>query len=307
MAGLGESTGAFLGLGAPYSDVDTSRFVVVAVPYEASVGGREGAKLGPGKILEASQQVEFFDEENFQTTARMGIATLEPSLPDTTPDAYGANLETLAGHLQRESKRAVYLGGEGSITYPLVRSYLNQYRDLTLLQFDAHPNLRSQYQGSRFGRMTVMNRLQNDLPITQVGIRSLSEEEANMTDKGKVTTLFAQDILSQPLKSEVIPNVLEGLSNHVYVSVDMSVFDPALCPGTNLPQPGGLGWQHVLDILKAVCRERDIVAMDVVETVPIAGHGVTEIVAARLIYKVMGYLGQFRQWPEITLKSAETT
>lgn len=301
MTGLGESTGAFLGLAAPYGELDPARFCVVSLPYEQTPGGRAGAKEGPAAILNASRTVEFFDEENYKSPARLGIATLEPNLPDLAPDQMAQELQAYGGNIHRAGKRAFYLGGEGWITHGLVRSYLNQYRDLTVLQLDAHPNLRSQYGDQRFGRMTVMNRLQEELPITQVGIRSLSEEEANLTDKGNVSTFFAHDLNNAALKAEVIPQVLEGLSHHVYVSVDLTVFDPALCPATNLPEPGGLQWQTVLDILKAVARDRDIVAMDVVECVPLKGHTVTEYVAARLIYKVMGYLGQFRQWPEIAL------
>lgn len=299
MSDLGASTGAFLGLAAPYGDVENARFLVSSIPYEFSPGGRAGVAAGAARILEASRRVEFFDEETFKSAARLGIATVEPQFPEMPPEDFAQELQAYAGRVQRAGKRAIYLGGEGSITQGLVRAYLNQYRDLTLLQFDAHPNLRSEYLGQRFGRMTVMARLLGDLPITQVGIRSMSEEEANLTDKGSVSTYFASDLLASPLRSEMIPAICKGLSHHVYVSVDMTVFDPALCPATNLPEPGGLGWQTVLEILKAVARERDIVAMDIVETVPMQDHVVTEYVAARLAYKVMGYLAQFRQWPEL--------
>ncbi len=301
MADLGTSTGAFLGLAAPYGELETARFLVAALPYEFSPGGRAGAALGASRILEASRRVEFFDEETFRSAARLGIATVEPSFPVQPPEDFAQELQAYAGRVQRDGKRAIYLGGEGSITQGLVRAYLNQYRDLTLLQFDAHPNLRSEYMGQRFGRMTVMARLLGELPITQVGIRSMSEEEANLTDKGSVSTFFASDVLASPLRSETIPAICQGLSHHVYVSLDMSVFDPSLCPATNLPEPGGLTWPIVLEILKAVARERDIVAMDIVETVPMQDHVVTEYVAARLAYKVMGYLAQFRQWPELSV------
>ena len=301
MSDLGASTGAFLGLGSPYSELENARFVVAAMPYERSPGGREGAIHGPARILEASRRVEFFDEETYRAPARLGIATVEPKLPDLPPEDIAQELQAYAGRVQRAGKRAIYLGGEGSITPGLVRSYLNQYRDLTLLQFDAHPNLRTEYGGQRFGRMTAMSRLLGELPITQVGIRSMSEEEANLTDKGSVSTYFAPDVLTQALKSETVPAISQGLSHHVYVSLDMSVFDPSLCPATNLPEPGGLPWQTVLEILKGVARERDIVGMDIVECVPMQDHVVTEYVAARIAYKVMGYLAQFRQWPEMTV------
>ena len=184
MTGLGESSGAFLGLGSPHADVDPSRFCVVSLPYEHSPGGRAGVAHGPKRILEASRRVEFFDEEIFKVPARLGIATLEPELPwNLPPEDLAQELQAFGGRIQRAQKRAFFLGGEGSVTQGLVRSYLNQYRDLTLLQLDAHPNLRSDYQGQRFGRMTVMRRLHEDLPITQVGIRSMNEEEANLTDK----------------------------------------------------------------------------------------------------------------------------
>ena len=109
-------------------------------------------------------------------------------------------------------------------------------------------------------------------------------------------------MLTQPLRSETIPQICEGLSHHVYVSLDMSVFDPSLCPATNLPEPGGLSWQIVVDILRAVARERDIVGMDVVECVPMGDHTVTDYVAARIVYKVMGFLAHFRQWPEMRVE-----
>ncbi len=297
MANLGPSTGAFLRLGSPYSELDPARFVVVGIPYEGSPAGREGVARGPASIFEASRTIEFFDEENFRSAARFGIATIEPEFKEMNPDAMAEELHTLAGSLLRMGKRGIYIGGDGSISYGLIRSYLNQYRDLTVLQFDAHPNLRSEHRGVRFGRMSVMNKLRNDLPIVQCGIRSLSEEEAEFCDKGKVTTLFAADMARRPLKSELIPDILSGLSDHVYVNLDMTVFDPSLCPGVNLPQPGGLDWMTVLEILKAVARDRDIVAMDLVETVPLSDHNVTQVVAGRMAYKVMGFLGQFRKWP----------
>jgi agmatinase len=299
MVTLGDSTGAFLGLGSPFSDFENARFVVIPMPFEASAGGREGAARGAEAVLEASRRVELFDEETFANAARLGIATVEPQITASSTEEMSHLAQELADAVP-SNKRAFWVGGEGSISHGLIRSYLGRYRDLSVLQLDAHPNLRTEYLGKlHYGRMTVMNKLQTDLPITQVGIRSMSEEEADLTDKGKVTTIFAQDVMTRPLKAETLPQILENLSEHVYVSVDMTVFDPALCPGVNLPEPGGLGWREVLEILRTVARDRDIVGMDVVETVPLPHQDVTQLVAAKLIYKTMGYLGQFRGWPPL--------
>lgn len=299
------STGAFLRLGPPYSDFEPARFTVVGLPYEGSPGGRAGATGGPAAIFTASLGVEFFDEENFRSTARFGISTLEPEVPQGTPEETETWFQNYAERILRAGKRAFWIGGEGSITHGIARAYLNQYRDLTILQLDAHPNLRSNYQGQRFGRMTVFHRLRSELPIVQVGIRSLAEEEADLVDKGKITTFFAHDMRNRPLKAELIPDIVDSLSDHVYVNLDLSVFDPALCPAVNLPVPGGLDWQSVVEILRAVARERDIVGMDVVECVPVPGHTVTETVAARIAYKVMGFLGQFRKWPPMEVPAGE--
>ncbi len=303
MSELGSSTGAFLRLGSPYSDFEPARFAVVTLPCEATLGGRKGADRGPAAICEASLGVEFFDEESFRSAVRFGISTLEPEVPKGGAEEIESWLQGYAGSLLREGKRVFWLGGEGSITFGLARAYLNYYRSLSILHLDAHANLRQSFQGERFGRMTVMNRLRNEVPIVQVGIRSLCEEEADLVDKGRVTTLFAHDIAERPLKAEVIPDICDSLTEHVFVNLDMSVFDPSLCPGTNLPVPGGLSWQTVCEILRAVARDRDIVGMDVVECVPIEGHPVTESVAARMIYKVMGFLGHFRKWPAMEVRT----
>ncbi|PIE22146.1 MAG: hypothetical protein CSA62_13780 [Planctomycetota bacterium] len=297
---LGRSTGAFLGLGSPFSDFDTSRFVVVALPFEGSAGGRAGARKGAAAVLEASKRIELFDAESFVNAARYGIATMEPEVTAKDPGQLAHWTQQLADAVPA-SKRVFWLGGEGSISYGLIRSYLGRYRDLTVLQLDAHPNLRSEYLGKvHHGRMTAFHRLREDLPIVQVGVRSMSEEEADLTDKGKVTTWFAHDMQGRSFESEVVPELLESLSDHVYVNVDMTVFDPSLCPGVNLPEPGGLAWRQVLSLLRAVAKERDIVGMDVVETVPLPEQEVSQLVAAKLIYKVMAYLGLNRGWPTLT-------
>ena len=299
MTVLGRSTGGFLGLGSPYSDFETSRFVVVGLPFEASSGGRAGAKHGARAVMDASKRIELFDAESFVNAARFGIATMEPEVTAKDAEQIAHWTQQLADAVPA-NKRAFWIGGEGSITHGLVRSYLGRYRDLSVLQLDAHPNLRSEYLGNvHYGRMTAFHRLREDVPIVQVGVRSMCEEEADLTDKGKVTTLFAHDMAGRSLKSEVLPELLESLSDHVYVNVDMTVFDPALCPGVNLPEPGGLAWREVLSILRAVAQERDIVGMDVVETVPLPEQEVTQLVAAKLVYKVMGYLGLYRGWPTV--------
>jgi agmatinase len=286
-------------LAQPYCDAESARFVIVPVPYDKASNPGRGLANGPRAILDASKQIELFDEEMFREWYRVGVTTRYEVNSDQGPEQLADVLEPVVAEILLKGKRPIILGGEHAVCLGAVRAAAGRHQDLTVLHLSAHANLRDSYEGQRFGSASIVRRVIEFAPVVQVGIRSFSFEEADHVDKGDVTTFFMHDIRGMNIRKDLMPQVLETLSPHVYVSLDMSVFEPALVPGVPLPEPGGLDWASVLEILRVVARERDIVGIDCCELMPLEGHYVSEFVAARMLYKVIGCIAQYHQFPEI--------
>jgi len=183
----------------------------------------------------------------------------------------------------------VALGGEHSLTPPLVSAAAKKFRDLTVLQIDAHADLRDEYQGNPKSHACAMRRVVEICPAVQVGIRSLSIEEAQAIPHLRTKIYWAKDILRAPLKTW-IAKVLSELSSHVYLTIDLDGFDPSLVPATGTPEPGGLDWHMVTSLVRAVADHKKIVAMDIVELLPQPGDHASSFLAAKLVYKCLGYI-----------------
>jgi agmatinase len=281
----------FGGLKPEWTDPTRARFVVLPAPYDATTTFLKGTRLGPRAVISASQQVELWDEELERETFREGIATLPfPAIEDLPPERLPDALEELARPHLEAGRCLVTVGGEHSVSLGPIRAAARVSPDLTVLHIDAHADLREEYAGTRFGHGCVMRRVLEDvcLPIVQVGIRSLSPEEAELVRAGRVRTFFNHRVRDMAASVGAILSAIA--TQGVYVSIDVDAFDPALVPGTGTPEPGGLGWWDMLALLRAVAAARRVVAFDVVETLPIAGQAVSEFVAARLLYRFMGYV-----------------
>jgi agmatinase len=277
----------FLGLQGREADYRTARFAVLPVPYDATASFAAGAREGPRAIIAASRQLEDYDPQLGRESYRAGIATLDPLEPDARgPAAMHERVHTAARKIVRDGKFLIGLGGEHGITSALVRATRSKYKDLSVLQIDAHADLRDSYQGSPYSHACVMRRI-HDLGVyaVGVGIRSYSREEARFIRTAK------KEIIPAGLCRQTdswIRDVVQALSGSVYVTVDIDAFDPAYAPGTGTPEPGGLDWHQVTDLLAAVARARRIVAADVVEVRPLPPTNVTEYLAARLVYRLIG-------------------
>ncbi len=279
----------FLGLEPEWSTYKTSRFAVLPVPYDATATYQSGSRRGPAAIIEASQQVELFDEELEAECYRAGIATLDPVEPAASgPEAMHESLFKRARRIVRDGKFLLALGGEHSISSALVRAVMTQHKKLSVLQIDAHCDLRNRYQGSRYSHACVMRRIiELGASVTPVGIRNVSLEEHRFMKRAKIKPITARDCM---MEDDWVDRVLDGLGDTVYVTIDIDGFDPAYAPGTGTPEPGGLDWYQVTGLLHLIAGEKRIVAADVVEVMPIPGQVVTEFMAARLAYKLMGYV-----------------
>ncbi len=280
----------FGALDADLSNLENARFVVLPVPYDATTTWRGGTREGPISILDASMNMELFDRELGREICEAGIHTtadIEPVM--ASPEKMAVRITEVVGEVLFAGKIPVMLGGEHSLTFGAVCAALKLPLpgQLSVLQLDAHTDLRQSYGGTKFGHGSVARRIA-ELPgvqITQVGLRSTSADEAADVPTN-VTQFWAEDVLGD--FAAAIPQILNSLSDDVYLTFDVDVCDPSWMPDTGTPEPGGLSFYQVRDLLRAVCTQKRVHALDCVEL--IGGHPASAFAVARLLYKTMGYL-----------------
>lgn len=281
----------FGGISDEHSLYETARAVIFPVPLERSTSYEHGTRNGPSAILAASRHIEFYDDElEMEPYKEIGIATL-PAIDTTdgTMEEVLAELYTAQLGMLEDGKLPVAIGGEHSLTPPLVSATAKKFKDLTVLQIDAHADLRDEYQGNPASHACAMRRVVEVCPAVQVGIRSLCEEEAKAIPHLRTKVYWAKNIVRAPMKAW-IAKVLDDLGPNVYLTIDLDGFDPSIVPATGSPEPGGLDWHQVTSLVRAVAGHKKIVAMDVVELLPQLGDHASAFLAAKLIYKCLGYI-----------------
>ena len=282
----------FLDLPAELRCWDRARFAVLPMPYDATCSYGVGTRDGPAALVAASHQVEWYDEELGTEACEAGIVTLCPGNPVAGgPEQQIQAFEQQAAAVVAAGKTLVGLGGEHSVSYASFRALRQRWPGVSVLQIDAHLDLRPSYHGTVASHASVMHRMLADGARTvQVGIRSGSQEEWALVAERGLDVFRAQDIAGDPDEAW-IARVIQALPpGPVFVTVDLDGFDPSVIPGTGTPEPGGLGWWQGLSLLRAVCAQRQVVGFDVVELEPQAGSRVSDFAAARLVYKLMGYV-----------------
>jgi agmatinase len=284
-ASLPNSFGA---LEEEYSSYERSRVVIIPVPYEGTVTYVKGTSRGPKAIVEASKNMELYDEELGRNTFEVGIHTLKQL------DVRRQGPERVIGRVARSVRKVVaankfpvVLGGEHSITLGAVRALRERFPSLSVLQLDAHADLRESYEGTRFNHACVMARVRELCPAVQVGVRSLSDEEAALIREKNLCVFWAKDIHDN---DEWVDDAVSRLSGDVYVTIDLDVFDAGIMPSVGTPEPGGLGWYQTLVFLRGVAEGRNIVGFDVVELTPNDSNIAPDFLAAKLTYKLIGYV-----------------
>ena len=272
----------------PAHSLSKALFVVVPVPYDLTSTYQSGSRRGPAAIIEASTNMELYDEELKQETYLAGIHTTLPVTVDARGPKNMINIVRKKIHkIASLGKIPVMLGGEHSISLGAVQALKEKYPKLSVLQLDAHADLRGSYQGSAYSHAAVARRISEICPLTQVGIRSMSKEEAYFLPQSKVKSYSADFVLEQ---KEWCEKICKDLKGDVFVTIDLDVFDPSIMPSTGTPEPGGLYWRDVLSLLKSVSYSCKIRGFDVVELAPIPGTIAPDFMAAKLIYRLMGYI-----------------
>lgn len=268
-----------------FSRRETARIAVLPVPYGMTSTWVRGAEMGPDAVLAASAHMELYDIETDSEIFKIGIFTDSPLLCQSPPEALVPAVKSRVLDLIRQGKFVVVVGGEHSVSIGSIYAHAETYERLSVLQLDAHADLREEYQGSTFNHACVMARAREVCDIVQVGIRSMSVEEAGVADKGRL--FLAKDIQSP--ENRRIRQAIDKLKENVYLTIDLDVFDPSIMPSTGTPEPGGMSWFQVTEFVENVANHRNIVGFDVVELCPNQNNHSPDFIAAKLIYKTLSY------------------
>lgn len=290
----------FLGsdVAAPY---DTARVVILPIPFEATTTYRRGCEHGPDAILDASQQVEFYDDEFDREFWDVGLYT-HAAIADTragkvpSEEMLRVTQETVA-QLAIAGKFVIALGGEHSITTGVVEGYRQAYpgESFTVVQIDAHGDLRHEYEGSIHNHACIMRRVVDmGLPTLQIGIRSICREEADLIKEKQLAVFRARDIAQQPDWMDRAWATIK--TEKVFITIDLDGIDPTLMPGVGTPEPGGLSWYSLLNFLQHIFNHHQVIGADVMELAPVSDSVVSEFTSAKLVYKLIGYQAIAQGW-----------
>ena len=292
---MGKLPPNFLGLPVAKTEYASSPVVVVPVPWEKTTSYMKGTGKGPQAIIEASHQVEFYDAELEGESWQPGIHTV-PSVDFGSSDSKNAleKVEKTFGKILDDKKFPIALGGEHTLTAGCVAATAKRYSNLSILQIDAHADLRESYEETPYSHACAMHLcLKHVKKLVGVGIRSLCTEEATFAKKHpEITLLYDHD---RRKNLHWIEEALKGLTDTVYLTVDIDGFAPNLVPATGTPEPGGLSWYEGLDLIRALFQKKRVVAADVVELLPLSSQHASNFITAKLVYKIIGYWKRFQK------------
>jgi agmatinase len=281
------AVGEFGGTTPTTTDFEHARVVILPVPLDRTTSYVAGTRNGPHEILVASSHMELWDEETGTDVHSIGIFTLpEMEFPFGSIDEVVEEIRRVASELVARGKFPVVIGGEHSITPPIVAAVAERHPGLSVLQIDAHADLRDSYMGTPHNHACAMRRVLDYAPTTQVGIRSLSPEEAAAIPSLRTHVFYDFNMRAEP---RWMDRVIDTLSDTVYLTIDVDGLDPAIMPATGTPEPGGLSWYEVLGLLRRVAERKHVVGFDLVELSPMGGNVAPNFLCAKLIYKFLTY------------------
>ena len=275
---------------ARYSDLDPSRILILPVSYEGTVSYGTGTGAGAMAIVDASRNMELYEEETNTEVYKLGIHTLPEFTPRETPEMMMGELYSYSKKLLELDKFICMLGGEHSVSAPIIKAHHEKYPNLSVLQIDAHADLRDNYDGTPHSHASIMARVVKDLqiPSVQVGIRSISSDEA-LSLKNDLPTriLWARDIVG---RTDWIDEAVDSLTENVYLTIDIDGLDPSIMPTTGTPEPGGLGWYETLALIRKLAEKKRVVGMDLVEYSYVPDQDAPAFLCSKLVYKSLAYI-----------------
>ena len=274
----------FLGAEGVTADPAAAAAAIIPVPYDLTSTWLKGADRGPSALLEASATIELYDIQTGSEPWKRGIVTLPPVLHDGGPEELAELVRAAAAAVLARGAIPVVIGGEHSVTIGAVEAAADAFPGVGVLQIDAHGDTRESYEGSTHNHACVMARARERCPIVQVGIRAVDSSEMPGLDPARV--FWAHEIAARE-DTNWMDEVVSLLPDNVYLTIDLDAFDPSLLPATGTPEPGGLGWYEMNELIRRVARNRRIVGFDVVELLPLPGEHASEFIAAKLVHRVL--------------------
>jgi len=278
----------FGGLDAEDRRLEDAQFVVIPVPYDLTSTYQAGSRNGPAAILAASANMELYDEELGVETYLDGIHTTVPLEIDARgPEFMVRAVRDTVTQVISSHRIPVVLGGEHSVSIGAVQAVKDRYPSVSVLQLDAHADLRDSYQGSAYSHASVGRRISEMCPLVQVGVRSMSADEARFIENEKIPQYSPHQVKNYP---DLIKKICGNLSEDIYVTLDLDVLDPSVMPATGTPEPGGILWDDLIRLIRGVSEQCTIRGFDIVELCPIPGMVAPDFTAAKLAYRIMGYI-----------------
>jgi agmatinase len=272
-----------------FSSFDNARILVWPVSYEGTVSYGGGTGKGAMAIIDASRNMELYDDDTDAEIYKLGIHTVDESPSLDPPEQMMNSLYDRAKEFVASEKFVTMIGGEHSVSAPVIRAHAEKYENLSVLQIDAHADLRDTYDGTPHSHASIMARVVKDMriPSVQVGIRSISVDEARDVDQLPTRIFWARDIVG---RNDWWDDAVDGLTDNVYLTIDIDGLDPSLVSATGTPEPGGLGWYETIGLIRTLARKRNVVGMDLTEYSYVEGQNASAFLCAKLIYKTLGFV-----------------
>lgn len=274
----------YAGIGEEFANAETSKIILIPVPYDGTSTWGKGADKGPEAFLHASEQMELYDIETDTEVYKQGIFLTEPVTENESPKTMVEAVHSITKHYIKRNKFVTLFGGEHSISIGAMRAFNECFEDLTVLQIDAHADLRQKYEGSKYNHACAMYEANENTNLIQVGIRSMDASEKTVMNEENV--FFAHDMATDDYWMD---NAIELMTDNVYITFDLDALDPSIMPSTGTPEPGGLLWYETLDFLKRIFAEKNVVGFDINELCPNKNDKSSDFLASKLYYKMLSY------------------
>lgn len=278
------SNKTYAGIPEEFAKLDSSKIVLIPVPYDGTSTWQKGADKGPDAFLEASENMEVYDIETRTEVYKQGVFLADPILEKSSPEAMVDAVHQTVKKYIKKNKFVTVFGGEHSVSIGNIRAFHECFDNLTVLQIDAHADLRKSYQGSKCNHACALYEASQTTNLIQVGIRSMDVIETTVMDEEK--TYFAHEMATDEFWTD---SAIDQMTDNVYITIDLDAFDPSIMPSTGTPEPGGLFWYETLDFLKKVFEEKNVVGFDIVELCPNPNEKSSDFLAAKLYYKMLTY------------------
>jgi len=274
----------YAGVEEHWGSYERAKVLLLSIPYDGTSTWGKGADGGFDAFLEATENMELFDIETQSEVYQQGVHILDPITEDSSPEALFENVYTKTQALLKTDKYLSFFGGEHSISIGVIKAFYEKYDNLSVLQLDAHTDLRPEYHGSPYNHACAVYDASQNTNLVQVGIRSMDINEQQYIQAGNC--FFAHEMYGH---ENWMDASIARLTDKVYLTIDLDAFDPSIMPATGTPEPGGMGWYETLKYLRRVFKEKDVVGFDIVELAPHSAHKASNFLAAKLYYKLLSY------------------